>query len=151
MKRPVRFLLAAAAAAWLLGCGPSPRPPEPPPEPQSLYERLGQLPLLRRWVDELVWRLAADEQLGSAYVDVDLAALKRQMLQMTCAVTDGPCRYDLARLARANRGRRPSGAELDRFLDIAARAARSVEMPEAPAAELVDRLRRLGPRLGGSR
>ena len=125
-KGPVRFLLVVAAAVGLLACGPGPRPPEPPPEPQSLYEQLGQLPLLRRWVDELVWRLAADEQLGSAYVDVDLAKLKREMLQMACAVTDGPCRYDLSRLAGANGGRRPSKAELDRFLDIAARAARRV-------------------------
>lgn len=140
---PVRLLFIGLLAA-ALGCAASSGepPPEVPAAPESLYERLGQLPRLRRWVDELAWRLAADEQIGSAFVGADLGALKRDMLQMACAVADGPCRYDFDRLPALG----ASGEKLARFLEVAAGAARSVEMPAAPAAELIERLKvRMSP------
>jgi hypothetical protein len=126
--------LAAAAA-----CGPTNPDPEPPAAPaETLYERLGEMAALRRWVDELTWRLASDPELGASLVAGDVAAVKTELLLLGCSVAGGPCRFDRSRIAAGALG----SVELDRFLSLGRDAALAVELPPRPARELLARLRR---------
>lgn len=131
-----------AVALLLSTCGPNPRPPDPP---RTLFERLGGMAPLSRWVDELTWRLAADAELGDAVIRVDVADLKRRMLQMTCAITGGRCEYDADKLGAAHGSLVASDSDVERFLEIAERSAAAVGLPPKTRGELVERLRDLRP------
>lgn len=133
------------AAALLLACSGNPTPPDPP---KSLFERLGGLAPLQRWVDDLAWRLAADSRLGDTFVRADLPRLKREMLKMTCSITGGACEYDIDKLSKIHGGLAITADDLEQFLTIARDAAGAVGLPEQPRTELIERLRRLAPRLG---
>jgi truncated hemoglobin YjbI len=136
-RRGTLGLLAVAGLAAALACGSGTPRSEPPALTQTLYERLGEMTSLRRWVDELAWRLASDPELGAPLVAGDLAAVKTELLLLSCSVAGGPCRYDLSHVAAGALGR----LELDRFLALGRAAALAVELPPKPARELLERLR----------
>lgn len=142
-RLPVRLripLALALVAAQLTACSGTPEPELP--NPTSLYARLGGMDSLRRLVDELVWRVAADPELGPSFASIELGGLKARMLVYLCAVAEGPCRYDSGRLVAAHRNRAIASAQVDRFLDLVSSAITALELPGDAGTELIERLER---------
>lgn len=132
------------AALLVSSCSGSPAPPDPP---KSLFERIGGMAPLQRWVDDLAWRLAADSRIGDTFVRADFTKLKRQMLRMTCSITGGACEYDIDKLGEVHRRLSLTPEDIERFLAVARESASAVGLPEKERRELIERLRDLGPRL----
>ena len=146
-KAPVWVLGTAliAIVAIFAGCGEKARPPA---SPTSLFNKLGGMAPMQRWVDEFAWRLAADPEIGDTFVRTDLGGLKSGMLSLACSITGGGCAYDIEKLAPAHEGLAVTDRDIERFLSVASESASAVGLPKEPSAEMIERLRTLGARLG---
>src|SRR4051794_19695285 len=76
----------------------------------SLYERLGGMPAIRAVVDELMVRMLRDPRVSPwferAAADPDrAAAYKRNLADLVCQATGGPCKYAGMDMVTAHKGR----------------------------------------------
>lgn len=108
------FRLAAVALGLLcLGCGAGRKEAGAghgragaagSPGDLALYERLGGLDAIREVVDEFVARVAADPRINGFFVDADIGALKKYLVEQVCSVTGGPCAYSGRPMREAHAG-----------------------------------------------
>ena len=77
--------------------------PVPPEEKATLYSRLGGEPAIKAVVDDFVGRAAANPKVNFAragspvewkVTDESVAKLKKHLVQLVCAVTGGPQKYE---------------------------------------------------------
>lgn len=110
----------------------------------SEFERWGGAEGIRRFVDDLSTRLAADPELSALFEGVDEASLRQHREQYFIAVLGGPEHYTGRGLREAHRPLGLTDAHLDRFLVLLDASLAAVGVDADAAAEaraLIDRLR----------
>lgn len=111
----------------------------------TLFERLGGAEGVRRIVDELTHRLAADPQLGPLFAGVDGEGLRRHREHYLAAVLGGPEQYTGRGLREAHRPLAVDDSQFDRFLLHVRESARAAGTAPGAADELVAFLLGLRP------
>ncbi len=74
---------------------------------QTLYQRLGGYDAIALVVDDLMSRLAKDEQVGRMLVhipDTRFVHVRQLMVDFICATTGGPCHYNGKTMFEAHKG-----------------------------------------------
>ena len=67
--------------------------PADAPYSRSLYARLGGAAVMAAVIDELIERAAADPKLKRSFDRVDLARVKRLLVEQICSLAGGGCTY----------------------------------------------------------
>jgi hemoglobin len=67
--------------------------PADAPYSSSLYARLGGAAVMTAVIDELIERAAADPKLKRSFDRVDLARVKRLLVEQICSLSGGGCAY----------------------------------------------------------
>ncbi len=60
---------------------------------ESLFQRIGGMPMLQTIVDELIDEVAADPALNRSFHKVNLQRVKDLLTEQLCELAGGPCEY----------------------------------------------------------
>ena len=134
-SRRVPALLLAAAGLLSACAVPVSRPP-------TLYQRLGGVEEVPRWVGKLIDRCATDPRTRRSFDGVKLAAVKESLAQQVCSIAGGGCRYEGETMERAHRDARIGAAEFDALVGLLREELDSAGVDPAAKNEL---LRLLAP------
>jgi hemoglobin len=159
-----RFLLCAAFAAILVGCGqrpnrvpaaratPSPTTRHPATQPagavdvRSLFDRLGGAPAVTKVVDDFVAVAAADPKVNFARKGQpepwdakpeQVALLKKRLVEFVSAATGGDAHYNGQDMVTAHRGMNVTDAEFDALASDLKAALEKNSVPVREQAELL--------------
>ena len=88
------------------------------PQNDSLFERIGGLPVLTKIVDESVDEIANSPRTKRSFDGVKLAPLKESIVMQLCKITDGGCNYEGETMLNSHRDAKISEAEFDAFVDM---------------------------------
>lgn len=97
------IVVAALTAGWSAA---------PRAAPDSLFDRLGGLPVLVSVVDDTIDRMVADPRTRRSFDGIKLAPLKESIVEQLCSVSGGPC-LPGETMANAHRDSRITDAEFD--------------------------------------
>ena len=84
----------------------------------SLFQRIGGLPVLTKIVDESINEIANSSRTKRSFVDIKLAPLKESIVLHLCKITDGGCNYEGETMLNSHRDAKISEAEFDAFVDM---------------------------------
>ena len=131
-----RTIAAALAAAVLTtGCaggGMASRP---------LYDRLGGQPAIQAVVDDFIGNVAADSRINGRFAGMNMARLKRLLVEQICEATGGPCTYTGRSMKAAHAGMRITDAEFGALVED---LVKSLDKFKVPAREKQELLAALG-------
>ena len=85
---------------------------------ETLFQRIGGLPVLTKIVDESVDEIAHSPRTKRSFDGIKLAPLKESIVMQLCKITDGGCVYEGETMLNAHRDAKISEAEFDAFVDI---------------------------------
>jgi hemoglobin len=85
---------------------------------QSLFQRIGGLPVLTKIVDESIDLVANSPRTKRSFDGIKLAPLKESIVMQLCKITDGGCIYEGETMLNSHRDAKISEAEFDAFVDI---------------------------------
>jgi len=85
-------MLSCATVSWATAATP------------SLYERLGGDASVTVVVSDTIDRAAHDPRLKRSFAKVNLARLKRSLVEQLCELTGGPCKYEGDTMREAHAG-----------------------------------------------
>jgi hemoglobin len=88
------------------------------PESPTLYQRLGGVEQVPRWIGRLIDRSATDPRTRRSFEGVKLAALKESLAQQVCSIAGGGCRYEGETMERAHRDAKIGAAEFDALVSL---------------------------------
>lgn len=137
LKRRVWSLVSAILLLSLLSACAS--------QPATVYEGLGAEPGLAAVVDNLLERMAKDEQIVRHFQDTDIALFREGLTEHLCDVADGPCEYDGEDMKATHRGLNITQADFDRLVQLLIYAMQEEGIPIAVRNDL---LKRLAPMYG---
>lgn len=60
---------------------------------KSLYQRLGGEPVMARVMEEAIGKVARDSRVNQSFDNVNLRRLNQKIVEHTCMLTGGGCRY----------------------------------------------------------
>lgn len=118
LVRPITLALAAAALAT--ACAGS-RAPAPRAD-ASLYERLGGDAGISAMVDDAIVNIATDPRINHRFSAAGGPELKRNLVDLVCERTGGPCVYRGKNMADAHEGMHIGDAEFDALVADMVRA-----------------------------
>jgi hemoglobin len=130
---------ALAAALALAGCAPVPAPAPAP----SLYERVGGRDAIVAVVDDAIVNLAADERINRRFGNASIPRLRRNLVDLLCLRTGGPCTYGGASMADAHEGMHIRAEEFDALVEDIARSLDRFKVPAREKGEVLAILRQL--------
>ena len=84
----------------------------------SLFERIGGLPILTKIVDEFIDEVATSPRTKRSFDGLSLKTLKKTVVAQFCKLTGGGCVYEGETMLKAHRDAKISEAEFDAFVDI---------------------------------
>ncbi|RUR28922.1 group 1 truncated hemoglobin [Vreelandella andesensis] len=90
----------------------------------SLYERIGGQPAIEAIVENLLYRIAEDEEVVGYFANTNIDLFAESFATQLCDISDGPCRYDGPPMDRAHQTMGITDAHFNRvvaYLDIAMR------------------------------
>ena len=131
--------LAFASSLWLAACGTPPPAAAPAPE-RSLYERIGGLPAIEAMVDHTIELLSADPRVSGRFEDVSVPRLRRQLIDLVCLRTGGPCSYAGKSMSDAHEGRFIRADEFDALVEDVSRSLDYLRVPARERSELLSLL-----------
>jgi hemoglobin len=105
-----RATLAASLA--FAGCAA-----EPPVQGPSLYQRLGGLEAISATVDDAVANIAADTRINRRFAGASIPHLQRNLVDLICMRTGGPCTYRGADMSAAHEGMYIRADEFDALVE----------------------------------
>ena len=132
-----------SAGGALAAAAPAPVPPE---EKQSLYMRLGGEPAIKAVVDDFVGRAASNPKVNFTRAgspaewkatDENVAKLKKHLVQMVCAVSGGPQKYEGRDMKSSHAGMKITNAEFDAIVGDLIATLKKFNVPQAEIDELV--------------
>jgi hemoglobin len=138
-----KTLLSAAllAALLTLGACATHQPSTPPPQDASLYQRLGGRDAIVAVVDDAVDNITADRRINKRFDMAGLPALKKNLVDLICLRSGGPCTYTGRNMSDVHEGMFISDAEFDAMMqDITA----SLDKLKVPPRERTEALAALG-------
>ena len=107
----------------------------------SLFNRLGGMPALTKFVDEFIDEVAISPRTKRSFDGIKLKTLKESVVAQLCKLTGGPCVYEGETMLNAHRDAKISEAEFDAFVDI----FRNTLNKYLPTAEKNELLKILAP------
>ncbi len=84
----------------------------------SLFNRIGGLPVLNKIVDEFIDEVATSPRTKRSFDGIKLKALKESVVTQLCKLTGGPCIYDGETMLNAHRDAKITETEFDAFVAI---------------------------------
>ena len=120
--------------------------PVPPEEKKSLYMRLGGEPAIKAVVDDFVGRAASNPKVNFTRAgspaewkatDENVAKLKKHLVQMVCAVSGGPQKYEGRDMKSSHAGMKITNAEFDAIAGDLIATLKKFNVPQAEIDELV--------------
>lgn len=107
----------------------------------SLFNRIGGMPALTKFVDEFIDEVATSPRTKRSFEGIKLKALKESVVAQLCKLTGGPCIYEGETMLNAHRDAKISEAEFDAFVDM----FRNTLNKYLPTAEKNELLKLLAP------
>lgn len=84
----------------------------------SLFTRIGGLPVLTKIVDESIDEVAQSPRTKRSFDGIKLKPLKESIVAQLCKITGGGCVYEGETMLNSHRDAKISEAEFDAFVDI---------------------------------
>jgi hemoglobin len=128
--------LALACTLLLAACGIPPTAAPSAPE-RSLYERIGGLPAIEAMVDHTIELLTADTRINRRFENASVPHLRRQLVDLVCLRTGGPCTYTGASMSAAHEGRFIRAEEFDALVEDVSRSLDYLRVPSRERTELL--------------
>lgn len=94
------------------------QPPQTKIDGNSLFYRIGGLPVLTKVVDEFIDEVAAAPSTKRSFDGIKLKALKESVVAQLCKLTGGYCVYDGETMLNAHRDAKITEAEFDAFVSM---------------------------------
>lgn len=136
LRRQARPVFSIILALLLSACSS---------QPATVYEGLGGEPGLAAVVDNLLQRMAKDEQIARHFHDTDIALFREGLTEHLCDVADGPCEYGGEGMKATHKGLNITQADFDRLVQLLIYAMQEEDVPIAVRNDL---LKRLAPMYG---
>lgn len=133
----MRWLPALVAALALAGCTTSPPPPQP-----SLYERLGGRAALTAVVDDAIVNVSADPRISRRFVNAG-PGLTKNLVDLICVRTGGPCTYTGGDMATAHEGMFIRDDEFDALVEDMVKSLDKFKVPAREKGEALAILRQM--------
>ena len=160
MKNTLRLLLAPALSTCLLACGttqpqtstaaPSPQPTTPAPPPSApppvaaptptLYQRLGGEPAVTAVVDAFLNRVAGDDRINGRFINVDLARLKKLLIEFVSQATGAKVEYTGRDMHDSHAGFQLVNEEFDALVEDLGGALKELKVPTTEQNQLLGAL-----------
>ncbi len=85
---------------------------------QSLYVRMGGLPVITKIVDEFINEVASSPRTKRSFKGIKLKTLKESIVAQLCKLADGPCIYEGETMLNAHHDAKITDAEFNAFVDM---------------------------------
>ena len=122
--------LAIVGVLWALsGCATPPREP-------SLYQRIGGLPAIDAVVGDAIGNIAADYRINLRFTLAGLPQVKKNLVELVCERTGGPCVYKGADMSAAHEGMMIRDDEFDALVEDLVKSLDKFKVPPREKAEL---------------
>lgn len=119
----------------------------PADQMKSLYDRLGGTDAINATVDTWVAHVAGDDRVNQKFVRTDIPRLKKEVVDLVCQATGGPCTYT----GRPTRGRydgmKVTAGEFDAVMQDLGATLDELNVPTAEQDELVSLLMPMRPEI----
>jgi hemoglobin len=132
-----KIALVAATLSSLVslgGCATEPQPPAPQP---SLYQRLGGLDALDAVVADALANVAADARINQRFNVAGLPKLKKNLVDLLCERTGGPCTYTGLDMSAAHEGMNIRDDEFDALVEDMVKSLDKFKVPARDKGELM--------------
>ena len=137
---PIRLIVLGLFA--LAGCTTTREPP-------TLFQQLGGSAGVDRVVADLLQRSTRNPLIEHHFIGVDLDNLQRQLVDLICAETGGPCRYAGQSMPDAHAGLDIQPDEFDAMVVDLVAALDAAGVADAPKQALLQRLAAMQPEIVG--
>lgn len=114
-------LITVVTALFLVACASLMSTDKTGPEKiqnNSLFQRIGGLPVLTKIVDESIEEIAKSPRTKRSFDGIKLKPLKESIVLQLCKITDGGCNYEGETMLNSHRDAKISEAEFNAFVDI---------------------------------
>lgn len=133
----MRFIIISLlAVSMLFGCLEKKSTAEVPGE-ATLYERLGELPVITAVVDTFTAKVATNQQLIPFFANSDLTRFKRLLVEMICEAANGPCSYSGRTMTEIHEGMGISNADFDALVAELQTTLNQFSVPATEQQELM--------------
>ncbi len=109
--------IALCSVLNLLGCSQLSVKPNADNQ-QSLFERIGGLPVITVVVSETIDEVSNNPKTSRSFKDIKLAKLKESVVSQICKLTGGKCEYDGETMKNSHQDAKISTAEFELFVSI---------------------------------
>ncbi|HKW84025.1 MAG TPA: group 1 truncated hemoglobin [Burkholderiaceae bacterium] len=133
----MKAALALVAALWLAGCATG----QPAPA-ATLYERLGGRAAITAVVDDAIANVTADPRINARFANAG-PGLTKNLVDLVCVRSGGPCRYSGLDMATAHEGMFIRDDEFDALVEDMARSLDKFKVPAREKAEALAILRQM--------
>lgn len=106
----------------------------------TLYERMGGQPAIDAVVENLLYRIADDEEIVSYFANSNIDLFAASLATQLCDVSDGPCQYDGPPMDRAHQTMGITDAHFNRVVEYLDAAMVEVGVPLAARNDMLGRL-----------
>jgi hemoglobin len=125
-----RLIVATLLASPLMFAGCATEPP-------SLYQRLGGRAAIEAMVNDSIVNISADTRINQRFHDLDAAKLGKNLVDLVCERTGGPCVYTGKDMSAAHEGMYISDAEFDALVEDMVKSMDKFKMPAREKAEVL--------------
>jgi hemoglobin len=143
----LKTMFQAAALAALLGlaacAADPPAPARAAASQRSLYERLGGRAAISAAVDDAIVNLAEDRRINARFGNASIPHLQKNLVDLICLRTGGPCTYTGANMADAHEGMHIRAEEFDALIEDLVKSLEKFRVPPREQAELLAILRQM--------
>jgi hemoglobin len=136
----MKFLLVLLAVLTALGCTVAPTTPST--TQPSLYERLGGRAAITAVVDDAIVNVSADPRINQRFANAG-PGLSKNLVELVCLRTGGPCTYTGADMATAHEGMFIRDDEFDALVEDMAKSLDKFKVPAREKGEALVILRQM--------
>ena len=133
----MKNLFALIAALSIAGCASA-----PPTQTPTLYERLGGRAAITAVVDDAIVNVSADPRISQRFANAG-PGLTRNLVDLVCLRTGGPCKYTGADMATAHEGMFIRDDEFDALVEDMAKSLDKFKVPAREKGEALVILRQM--------
>ena len=145
----MKLLLALITALSIAGCAtgqtapaPAQAPTQAPAQAPTLYERLGGRAAITAVVDDSIANVTADPRIKQRFANAG-PGLTKNLVDLVCLRTGGPCKYTGADMATAHEGMFIRDDEFDALVEDMAKSLDKFKVPAREKAEALVILRQM--------
>jgi len=135
-------ILFATIAALCIGSGVASRAVAQTSPERTLYERLGGRAAITAVVDDAIANVTADPRIKQRFTNAG-PGLTKNLVDLVCLRTGGPCKYTGADMATAHEGMFIRDDEFDALVEDMAKSLDKFKVPAREKAESLAILRQM--------